>query len=135
MELRDYFITLLVFSAVVIGTSAYIGQMAANYGVPTEDVSSLSVVEEIQEQTTTLEEQLRSTPFNIPVLDTPYLILSGSFTFLKLILINVPQLWFAFLNDLGVMLHLPGWSIGIVFSITVLTLIFEIISTLMKRRT
>lgn len=126
---------LLVFAVISIGGSVFLGDMAKNYQIETKDVSTMIPVEEIRNEAEQMETQLREVQTGIAIIDIPFTIVRGTYTLLKLMLIKVPELWFTFISTIGELLGLPSWATGIIITMLLLTLIFEIISVIMKWKT
>jgi len=135
MRLRDFFMVLLIFALISIGGSVFLGDLTKTYGVSSQDISTLVPVSEIREEAEQMETQLRETQTGIAILDIPFTVVRGAYTLLKLMLIKVPELWFAFISSIGELLGIPSWASGIIITLLLFTLIFEIISVIMKWKT
>jgi len=112
MEIRNMLITLLLFSGIIIGLSTFMGDLAKNYSSNIEDLSKLSSVQRIQEESKNLEESLRTTQISGTFLDIPIIIMSG----FKLIMVSFIEIWSGFINSIASYLFLPSWFIAIAIS-------------------
>ena len=135
MRMRDFFVVLLIFALVTIGGSYFFGDLTKIYGVSSQNISVLVPVSEIREEAEQMETQLRETQTGIAILDIPFTVVRGAYTLLKLMLIKVPELWFTFISSIGELLGIPSWASGIIITLLLFTLIFEIISVIMKWKT
>jgi hypothetical protein len=134
MQVRDLLITLLLFSGIIIGLSTFMGDLANKYSSNIEDLSKLSSVQKIQQESKNLEEALRSTQITGTFLDIPITILSGVYSIFKLMMVSFIEIWGGFLNSIATYLFLPNWFVGILISLIVIFLLFEIISAILKYR-
>jgi hypothetical protein len=134
MQVRDLLITVLLFSGIIIGLSAFMGDLANKYSSNIEDLSKLSSVQKIQQESKNLEEALRSTQITGTFLDIPITILSGVYSIFKLMMVSFIEIWSGFLNSIASYLFLPSWFVGILISLIVIFLLFEIISAILKYR-
>jgi hypothetical protein len=134
MQVRDLLITVLFFSGIIIGLSAFMGDLANKYSSNIEDLSKLSSVQKIQQESKNLEEALRSTQITGTFLDIPITILSGVYSIFKLMMVSFIEIWSGFLNSIASYLFLPSWFVGILISLIVIFLLFEIISAILKYR-
>lgn len=131
-ELRNLLITLLLFSAVIIGISNFSADLAKKYGVTIQDVSGMSSIEKIQNETKDLEQTLRSSQITGTFLDVPLTVLSGAYQVFKLILVSFTEIWSGFMHSVARYLFLPEWFISVVIAVVAITIIFEIISVISK---
>jgi len=60
-QIRDLLITLLLFSGIIIGLSTFMSDLAKKYYTNVEDLSQLSSVQRIENETANLEQALRNT--------------------------------------------------------------------------
>lgn len=132
MRLREFFILLVIFTAIVIGSSTFLGNVSKNYGVETQSVGSMKIVEDIRTEMTDFEKRLQEIKTGVWFLDIPYMIVSGAYTVLKLTLINIPILWTNFISEISMFLGIPQWATSIIFLLIFATLIFEILTVLFK---
>jgi hypothetical protein len=132
MKIRNLLITLLLFSGIIIGLSTFMGDLANKYSTNIEDLSNLSSVQKIQQESKNLEESLRSTQITGTFLDIPITILSGVYSIFKLMMVSFIEIWNGFLNSISTYLFLPKWFVGILISLVVIFLLFEIISAILK---
>jgi hypothetical protein len=132
MQIRDLLITILLFSGVVVGISVFMGDLTKKYSSNIEDLSNMSSVQTIQEETKHLEEALRNTQITGTFLDIPITILSGVYSIFKLMMVSFIEIWNDFINSIARYLFLPSWFIGILISLIIIFLIFEIISAVLK---
>lgn len=132
MQLRSFLITLLLFSAVIIGVSNFMVDLSNKYSHDVEDLSSLSSVERIQNETKNLEQSLRNTQITGTFLDVPLTVLSGVYSIFKLILVSFIEIWDGFITNISQYLMLPTWFTSILMVIIVIIIIFEVISAVTK---
>jgi hypothetical protein len=133
-QIRDLLITLLLFSGIIIGISTFMSDLAKKYSTNIEDLSQLSSIQKIEEETANLEQTLRNTQITGTFLDIPITILSGVYSIFKLMLVSFVEIWTGFLNSIAIYLFLPKWFISIVVGLVVIFIMFEIISAVMKYR-
>lgn len=133
-QIRDLLITLLLFSGIIIGVSTFMSDLARKYSANIEDLSQLSSIQKIEQETVSLEQALRNTQITGTFLDIPITILSGVYSIFKLMLVSFVEIWTGFLNSIASYLFLPKWFISIVMGLVVIFIMFEIISAVMKYR-
>jgi len=130
--LRDLLASILLFSGILIGLSVFISSLAKSYQVNIDDLSQLSSVKRIEEETKALEEALRSSQITQTPLDLPLIIVKGAYSIFKLILKSFIEIWDGFINSISSYLFLPTWFTSILISLVAIFVIFEIISIIMK---
>jgi len=134
MLLRNLLITLLLFSGIIVGLSTFMGDLSKKYSSEIQDLSELTYVQRIEEETKNLEESLRTTQITGTFLDVPLTVLSGVYSIFKLIMVSFVEIWSGFVDSIASYLFLPKWFISIVIGLVVIFIIFEIISAIMKYR-
>lgn len=146
MELRGLFISLVLFSGIIVGMSAFYGDLTsaenlAYYGytqaeidaINPEDLSSMDIIDDITAQTEQMETTLNTDPTGIPIIDYGWkmvnmalnsfeLLFGSTFLFTNLITESV--------NTIG----LPPFIIGVVMAVIILIFIFEFISARLRYR-
>ncbi|MEM5853888.1 MAG: hypothetical protein QW228_05965 [Candidatus Aenigmatarchaeota archaeon] len=132
MEIRQFFILLLVFTVITISGGIFLSNIGKNYGIQIEQVGTMKTVNEIGTEMESFETQLRESKTGISLVDVPFMIVSGAYTVIKLSLLKIPDLWMNLINDMGGFLGIPSWASSTIVVILITTLIFEILSILFK---
>jgi len=127
-------IALLIFGAVMIGVSNFTGDLAKKYNTSIDDLSSLAPIQKIQNQTETLDETIQNSKITGTFLDVPFTIVSGIYQALKLVSTSLFSIWDMFTNTIASYLSIPRKYIDIIMAIISVSILFEIISIVMKWR-
>ena len=144
-EIRSLLIGLLLFSGVIVGMSIFYGDLTddtnlAAYGltagqianISPEDLGSMSVANEITQQTKDIEDTFKQPIGNTP-LDLAYGYINAGLNALTLPLAAV-NLFSNMVADISDFLHLPAWVSGVIIGVISLIIIFEILSAYLKWR-
>ena len=132
-KISTLIISLVLFSAIIVGTSMFYGGLLSNYDLDVEDLSTLAVTEEIREMGEEVKDRLTDNPFDDTVLEAFYAagvsvwesmqIMFGSFSLVQntitAIITKIPIL-------------VPSWFGSIAITIVVLIIIFALASAMLK---
>lgn len=130
---QNLFITLLLFSGIIIGIGSFMAETSTNYGksytYQGRDIRSLNATVATQEQVNTLKSSVDNTqPSLISFVDV---LATGVFTVLKLTL-AVPNIFSSLLSDLTGIVGFPAWVFGTFMGIITVIVIFAIIKAVTK---
>lgn len=128
MGLSEYFIPLLLFSLILIGLSNFNIDMADVHSRDVNNVSSLSVAADIEEQAAQMQDSIESSQITGTALDIPLVVISGIWNVVKLTFITIVNIWGNLIDTLAVYLHIPGAFIAILKVFIALLIIFEFIT-------
>jgi len=145
-EVRAFLIGLLLFSGVIIGMSAFYGDLTdpsnlASYGLSSGEIANISpenlasrnVTIEITQKTAEIEEALKKETTGITAVDVAWGYINAALNAVTLPLTAL----FVFTNmisDTVTFLHLPAWIGGIALSIIAVIIIMTIMSAYLKWR-
>lgn len=129
-------IALMLFSAVLIGVSSYIGSGINNYNLssnPNETLSTFSRMSEIEARNEQMKGQLEGG--DISIFDSFELFLTGAYQAL-INALSLPDLIGSIAEDLSGEdgIYIPNWFIGVITGIIVILVIFTIISAGFKHQ-
>lgn len=130
---RDILISIIIFSMFVAGSFLIVSDMYSSYGVPYADNSSLyNKMADVNKDTQIMQDSLSSSGAS-PVGFLEY-ISTGAWQSLKL-LINSGGIISSVVTQFGNDYNIPPVFILAFISITSITIIFSIISAIMRRKT
>lgn len=133
VEARTFLLAFLVFSGVIIGMTSFYGELFNNYGYTADDISYLTVAENITTQTKDIENTLRTSWTGLPIVDETIAFISGALKAVGLMFSTVDMATitvYALSNEL----KLPDWVPGIIISAIIIMLVFVVISAYLKHK-
>lgn len=135
MEIRSFLIMLLLFSGVITGISIFMSDLTADFGQNINDLSILSQAEAIQNKTAIFQNESAKIT-GASWFDAPLIVIKGFITFIDLIGTTIFGFFTTFTSQVfGVFRGIiPIWFIGIVSTILIIIILFEIISAVIKWR-
>lgn len=134
MEIRQFLIMLLLFSAVIIGLSLFMTDLAGKYNQNVQDLRTFSQASSIENKTKEFEQTFRTKITGITLIDVPFIAIKGFVEFIDLVSTALFGFFDSFINSVAQYLFLPSWFVGIVSAIVMIIILFEIISTIIKWR-
>jgi len=131
MALRNIVIGMMVFSALIVGFSAFYLDLSEQYGKMPDDLSTLEITEGIRKQTEEMKATIEQTE-------------KGTLGFVYLILVGVYQAALLPFNFIGLIstliadtassigIPVPSWFVALLMTGTMIYILYEIISAFMK---
>ena len=134
-EVKEILILALIFSSIVIAVTSFTGDMFSTYGTTTTtNLALINKSVEIQNLTTSLQEQITDKAVQGGILTIFLEVGSGVFTAIQL-LFNVPGIFASLLASMTESVSgglIPGWFSVLVSGIVALIVLFKIVSAVMK---
>lgn len=133
--LRLIVLGVLVASGIFLGFGGYAGDLLVNSGVNiSKNVSSLSFVAEINNQTQTIATNFQNSQISTSVFAVPILIAQGVYDIIKLELTSISNI-LTLLVD-GIFSLFPGiiplWFRGLILAIVLVIIVYEVVSSVLK---
>lgn len=133
MKLSSLIIGIVIFSASAIGITAFYGDMLGNYNQTTTNVSYLDKSAAISANITAMETAMLSDGVSsISILEIPYMVARGAFNAIK-ILFQSMNIFASLVSDLSILLNLPSWFISMILLILSITIVFGLLSAILKK--
>lgn len=123
MEIKTLIISLLTFSAVIIGLNIFTLDLANHYSMNIDDMATLSQAQAIQTQVETMHDSFYAHVTGT-ILDIPIGAIAGGVEFIKLVSTSLFGFWDTFFGPVAQYLYLPTWFVGIISAIVMVTIIF-----------
>lgn len=132
--MRNWIITLLIFSGFVLGMSAFFINMGQFYGVDIEQTRFVNTTQDVFENTENLQDIINESQGDVSFIGSVYVTGNSVFQFMKLLLF-IPTIMGNLLADISSYLALPGWFLPMVIGIVVVIVLFQVISGIGRYRT
>lgn len=132
MKIREIIISLVIFSGIIIGMSNFYIDLSTTYDKSPTDLASFNASSDVHEKTEAMREMVESSRGGVIGFVWSGLQIIYNVVLMPLDFIIIIS---AIVTDLAmtVSIPIPIWFTGIIVSIVMITIIYEIISILMKK--
>lgn len=130
-EATSIIISLVVISSIIIGITAFAGDIYSNYGIVSDDLSYLNKSAEMNDQVIGIKDAIDATQVTGTWIDVPLTFVAGAFAALKLLL-NIPDIMGTLLTQAGEVIGMPGWVIGMSMAVVIIIILFVILRAILK---
>ncbi len=132
--MRNWLITLLLFSGIVLGMSTFFGATSSQFGITTTDTAFINTTQQVFDNTEDLQDIINQTEGDVTLIGTVAVTTNAVIQFLK-ILMFVPTLLASIVADISTFLMLPVWFVPMIIGIIIVIVIFQIMSGIGRYRT
>ena len=134
--IRNLILSLVVFSAIIVGLTTFYGGLLGSYGANVEDISYISAAGDMNAQISQYKSSVEAVRYTgNPLVDTalnlPFYIINGIWNTL-LTVMNTINIFNSITADIGQIIGIPYWFEGMIIAALTIILIFELISIYMK---
>ena len=131
-EATGILISLIIVSGVIIGITAFTGDVLDNYGIASDDLTYLNKTSEINTKVTEIKDTIEDTQITgVEVIDLPLTFIAGAYSALKLLL-NIPDIMMTLLMEAGEVIGIPAWAIAMGTAIVVIIIVFVVLRAILK---
>lgn len=133
--IRNILIGMLIFSGIIVGLGNWQGDLFAHYSVvPSQNLSHLNFVQEINNQTETIANDFQQTAISTGTFAVPLLVAQGIYDIVKLLLLVVLNVFQELVYGVAGILpgFIPTWFIALVISAVVVIVLLALVDAVLK---
>lgn len=134
MDLKNAFIALLVFSTIIIGVVNYSTELGAKSGSTkaVREVEQNTFIGRIENTTKRISSTLATTQLTGNVAEIPFLLVTGAYNILKIILSDLPDLFSTLIDALIFYLYLPNFFASFLKAVFAFAVTIAILNAILK---
>lgn len=134
MDLKNAFIALLVFSTIIIGVVNYSTELGAKSGSTkaVREVEQNTFIGRIENTTKRISSTLATTQLTGNVAEIPFLLVTGAYNILKIILSDLPDLFSTLIDALIFYLYLPNFFAAFLKAVFAFAVTIAILNAILK---